>query len=95
MGVLRRMRRAVDNGRYEITSHATEEMSRDFLLDVDALRIIETGQLSRTFTNDPRGTRYEVQGRTTDGRRGLIVGRFLPDGSLRVITAYVPESEAL
>jgi hypothetical protein len=95
MGILRRMRRAVHNGRYEITRHATEEMSRDFLLDVDALRIIETGQVSRTFTDDPRGTRYEVLGRTTDGRRGLIVARFLPDGTMRVVTSYVPESEVL
>ena len=94
MGVLRRMRRAIHEGRYEISRHATDEMSADLLKDVDALRVIETGRVSRTLTHDPRGTRYEITGAATDGRRGLIVARFLPDGTLRVITAYVLGSEA-
>ena len=95
MSVLRRMRRAIQDGRYEITFHATEEMSNDALAIEDVFRVIETGQVSRKLTHDPRGERYEVAGRTEDARRALVVARFLADGTLRVITAYVPRSETL
>ena len=92
MGILRRMRRAIQSGRYEITFHATEEMANDDLAPEDALRIIETGGTPRPYANDPRGRRYEVAGRALDGRGALVVVRFLPDGTLRVITAYAARS---
>ena len=43
------------------------------------------------FTRDPRGTRYEVIGDATDGRRGGVVCRFLRSGVLLIITAYAEE----
>ena len=49
--------------------------------------------MAQRFTHDPRGTRYEVSGETTDGRPASVICRFLTSGVLRIITAYVEEGE--
>jgi hypothetical protein len=91
MRALQRMRQAIREQRYRISSHANEEMSEDDLLAEDIESIILTGQITRKFTRDPRGTRYEVTGDTMNGRHACVVCRFLPSGVLRIITAYVEE----
>ncbi len=91
MEVLRRMRRAIRRQRYRISSHANEEMANDFLVAADIENIISTGEITRRFTHDPRGTRYEVLGNTVDYRRAYVVCRFLLSGVLLIITAYVEE----
>lgn len=88
MRALQRMRQAVGDQRYRISSHANREMSEDDLAAEDIETIILTGRISRRFTRDPRGTRYEVAGDTTDGRRASVVCRFVPSGQLVIITAY-------
>lgn len=88
MRAIDRIRQAVREERYRISSHANEEMSDDELLAVDIENIILTGKISRKFTHDPRGTRYEIVGRTTDQRRAAVICRFLPSGALLIITAY-------
>ena len=89
MSALQRMQRAVRNEEYRVSSHANEEMAEDGLIAADVEQIILTGAIVRRFTHDPRGTRYEVSGRTTDQRPGCVVCRFLPSGVLLVVTAYV------
>lgn len=69
-------------------------MSDDDLEAQDLEQIILTGTITQRFTNDPRGTRYEITGETTDGRQASVVCRFLVSGVLRIITAYVQEEEA-
>jgi len=91
MDVLRRMRQAIREQRYRISSHANDEMADDFLVAADIEKIILTGQITRRFTHDPRGTRYEVLGDTVDYRRAYVVCRFLLSGVLLIITAYVEE----
>jgi hypothetical protein len=91
MRIIERMRQAVHEERYRISSHANEEMSEDDLEAHDLEQIILTGAISRRFTRDPRGTRYEVTGNTTDGRQGVVVCRFLVSGVLLIITAYAGE----
>jgi hypothetical protein len=93
MGVLQRMRQAIREQRYRISSHANEEMSEDELEAKDIESIILTGKVARKFTRDPRGTRYEVVGDTTDGRCAYAVCRFLPSSVLLIITAYVEGNE--
>lgn len=88
---LARIQQAIRDQRYRISSHANEEMSDDDLEVVDIEQIILTGRIARRFTRDLRGTRYEVLGQATDGRRAVVVCRFLPSGVLRIITAYVEE----
>ncbi len=90
MRALQRMRQAIRDQRYRISAHANEEMSEDDLVAEDVESIILSGQIVRRFTRDPRGTRYEVAGKTTDGRRAQVICRFLPlSGVLLIITAYV------
>lgn len=91
MSGLARVRQAIREQRYRISSHANEEMSEDDLEAVDIEQIILMGHVARRFTRDPRGTRYEVVGQTTDGRRASVVCRFLPSGALLIITAYAEE----
>ena len=93
MDVLRRMRQAIREQRYRISSHANHEMADDFLVAADIENIILTGEITRRFARDPRGSRYEVLGDTVDYRRAYVVCRFLLSGVLLIITAYVEEEE--
>ncbi|MBI1817534.1 MAG: DUF4258 domain-containing protein [Deltaproteobacteria bacterium] len=91
MNALERMRQAVADQRYRISVHAIDEMSDDRLESADVERVILGGRISKVFTRDPRGTRYEVAGETTDRRRACVVCRFLASDVLLVITAYAVE----
>ena len=86
-----RIRRAVSDQHYRISSHANEEMSEDDLEAHDVEQVLLTGVITRRLTHDPRGTRYEVTGDTTDGRHAAVVCRFLASGWLLIITAYTLE----
>ena len=91
MRVLRRIRQAVRERQYRISSHANEEMSNDELVLEDIERILLTGEIRRTLADDPRGDRYEIVGDAIDGRRGCVVCRFLPSDVLLLITIYAEE----
>ena len=91
MRALARIRQAIREQRYQISSHANDEMADDYLEAVDIEQIILSGHIARRLTHDPRGTRYEVIGETTDGRRAAVVCRFLSSGILRIITTYLEE----
>ena len=71
---IERIREAIRQQRSRISSHANEEMSDGDLEAVDVEQIILTGDIARRYTRDPRGTWYEVVGRTTDSRRGAVRG---------------------
>ena len=86
--MIRRIREVVRQGRLRFTGHALEEMADDEIESRDVERIILTGRVSRKFTRDPRGTRYEVTGYTEEGRPGAVVCRFVPGNVLLIITAY-------
>jgi hypothetical protein len=88
MGI-RRIRRAIRQGRYEFTIHALEEMDDDALLEEELREVVLRGSLVSELTDDPRGTRFVVQG--TPKSREIhveVVCRFLPSGLMRIITAY-------
>lgn len=89
MRVLQRIRRAVRDERYRISTHANEEMSEDELEIDDIEQFILTGRIFRKFTFDPRGTRYQILGRTTDGRHAHVVCRFLGSGILLIVTVFI------
>ena len=88
---IERMWQAIRDQSYRISAHANAEMSDDDLEAQDIEQIILTGTITQRFTHDPRGTRYEVTGETTDGRTASVVCRFLLSGVLLIITAYVHE----
>jgi hypothetical protein len=92
---IERLRQAIHAQRYRISTHANEEMSDDALEAQDIEEIIFTGTMTRRFTRDPRGTRYEITGTALDSRPAAVVCRFLASGVLLIITAYVHEEDAL
>ena len=54
----------------------------------DSKIAIANGQIRRKFTRDPRGTRYEIDGPTADGREIAIICRIKNTGKLLLITTY-------
>jgi len=54
---------------------------------------IAKGQITRKFTRDPRGTRYEVVGPARDGRIIGVICRIKSTGKLLFITTYALEEE--
>ena len=91
---LRRIRRAIREGRYEYTVHALEEMDEDDLTESDVRYAILHGEIIAELTDDPRGIRFVVLGTTDDKNRSMeVVCRFLPTGLLRIITVYQLEEK--
>ena len=90
---IERIRQAIRLQHYRISAHANEEMSEDALEAHDIEAIIFRGTIPRRLTHDPRGTRYEITGTTTDSRPATVVCRFLASGVLLIITAYVHEED--
>lgn len=88
MNILDKIRQKVSEEAYKITSHANEEMSEDHLIAVDIENAILNGQIKKKFSRDPRGMRYEIVGKSLDGRNVGIVCRILPSGKLLIITVY-------
>jgi hypothetical protein len=89
MSILDRMRIAIRAQRYRISSHANEEMADDLLVAADIENIILSGRIARKLTDDLRGSRYVVLGKTADRRQAYVVCRFWSDEVLLIITAYV------
>ena len=78
------IRRAIRNGQYQYSNHALEEMDADDLIEEDVRHAILHGEVVATLTDDPRGTRFVVQGQEQFGLRIIeVVCRFLPSDLLR------------
>lgn len=86
---LRRMRRAVREGRYRFTAHALAEMDEDDLTELDVRQVILRGDLVARLTDDPRGIRFVVRAFMKEKNIEVdVVCRFVPAGSLRILTVY-------
>ena len=87
--VIRIIREKVRNQEYEFTiPHFFEEMANDDLTFDDVEKAILNGIVNRVFADDPRGTRYEIVGTTTDGRTVAIICRVKETGKLLFITTW-------
>ncbi len=92
MAIIHTVRRKIRNGEYEFAiPHFFEEMADDDLVLPDIESAIAHGAIRRRFTRDPRGTRYEVVGPTTDRRTIAVVCRIKETGKLLLITTYILE----
>lgn len=88
-GILRRIRRAVRQKRYQMTDHALEEADADNLTLDDILKVLLNGDLDATYTDDPRGPRYVIRGDVGENPVDVVC-RFRSDGRLLIIiTVYV------
>jgi hypothetical protein len=72
-----------------MTVHAMEEMAEDDLDVLDIEEAVLNGQVVRSNKDDPRGTRYTVEGMALDGQKLVaIVGRFHGTSRFVIITVY-------
>ena len=68
--------------------HASDEMAEDNLDILDVEQALLSGELIRTEKDDPRGTKYVIEGLATDGETSVgVVGRFQGERYL-IITIY-------
>ncbi|RQW06571.1 DUF4258 domain-containing protein [candidate division KSB1 bacterium] len=92
MSIIDRIRKKILSGEYEFSiPHFFEEMIADQLSFSDIKNAILKGRISRKFTRDPRGTRYEVIGPARDARKIAVICRIKSTGKLLFITTYVLE----
>jgi Domain of unknown function (DUF4258) len=74
---------------YEMSAHATEEMAEDNLDIFDVEQAVINGQIVRIEKDDPRGTKYVIEGTAVDQLTPIgVVGRFLGDERYLIITVY-------
>jgi hypothetical protein len=72
-----------------MTVHAMEEMAEDDLDILDVEQAVMTGRVVRREKDDPRGTKYIVEGFATDGETSVgVVGRFQGREHYLIITIY-------
>ena len=91
---IRVIREKVENQEYEFTiPHFFEEMADDDLIFADIEAAVANGRVNRRFTKDPRGTRYEVYGKATDGRAIAVICRIKETGKLLFITTFALEQQ--
>ena len=79
---------------YDMTVHAAEEMTADDLDIIDVEEAVLNGQVVRKEVDDPRGTRYVIEGVAADGETQVgIVGRFQGNERYLIITVYEVSKE--
>lgn len=72
-----------------MTVHAMEEMAEDDLDIVDIEQALLTGQVVRSEKDDPRGTKYVVEGFAADTETPIgVVGRFQGSERYVIVTVY-------
>ena len=87
--LLRRIRGAITSGDYDLTRHAIDEMAEDGLGIFDIERAVLDGKITKTETDDPRGSRYTIIGLAEDRKTEVgVVGRFTETGIYLIITVY-------
>ena len=86
---LERIREQIRLRQYDMSGHAMEEMAEDNLDIEDIERAIVNGRIGRVERDDPRGTKYVVEGIAGDGKTPVgVVGRFVTTGRYLIITVY-------
>ena len=85
MGKLSQIQALVRNGLYYLSEHADNEALLEDFDIYDVENGLLSGKVRRTW---PKENKYEVVGKTVDGRTIGIVCRMTTGGKVRVITAY-------
>jgi hypothetical protein len=72
-----------------MTVHGMEEMAEDDLDILDIEQALLTGKIVRKEKDDPRSTKYVIEGLATDGETLVgVVGRFQGRERYLIITIY-------
>ena len=86
---LYRIRQKISQREYDITAHAVEEMAEDQFTITDVETSILGGQIVRTERDDPRSTKYVIEGTATEAHASVVtVGRYTGTGRYLIITVY-------
>ena len=75
----------VRNGLYYLTEHADDEAMQDEFDIYDIENGILSGRIRKTW---PREGKFEIIGKSLDGREIGVVCRLTTGGKVRVITVY-------
>lgn len=86
---LAQIREKIRLRQYDLSAHATEELAEDNLDILDIEHAVLTGQLARLEKDDPRGTKYVMEGLAVNQFTLVgVVGRFTGDERYLIITVY-------
>ena len=87
--VIEKIRDAIKTGNYDTTYHAVEEIAEDELGILDVESAVLNGKITKRQRDDPRGTKYVIEGVGRDGSTPIgVVGRFKETGIFLIITVY-------
>jgi Domain of unknown function (DUF4258) len=87
--IIERIREKIRLHQYDMSAHAMEEMAEDFLDIFDIEYAILKGKITRIEKDDPRGTKYVIEGLTIDQQIPVgVVGRLASNGRYLIITVY-------
>jgi len=74
---------------YDMTAHATEEMAEDDLDILDVEQAVLNGKITKIEKDDPRGTKYVIEGTGADQITPVgVAGRFTGNDRYLIITVY-------
>jgi hypothetical protein len=83
------IRERIRRQQYDMTFHASEEMAEDHLDIEDLEHSILNGSIARIDRDDPRGTKYVVEGVAVDQVTPVgSAGRFVSSERYLIITVY-------
>jgi len=88
MPALQRIRRKVSNGQFIVGTHVFNKLEELGLTVEDVFLVVKYGEIVNELTDDPRGTRYVILGKATEGVSLGLVCRFLETGQIIFITCY-------
>ena len=79
---------------YDMSVHALGEMAEDGLDIIDVEHAVLNGQIVEREKDDPRGTKYVIEGVASDGDAQVgVVGRFHSNERFLIITVYEVSKE--
>ena len=86
---LAQIREKIRLRQYDMSAHATEEMAEDDLDILDIEQAVLNGHLARIEKDDPRGTKYVIEGTAMNQLTPVgVVGRFTGEERYLIITVY-------
>ncbi len=86
---LAQIREKIRLHQYDMSAHATAEMAEDNLDILDIEQAVLNGRLARVEKDDPRGTKYVIEGLAVNQFTPVgVVGRFIGAERYLIITVY-------
>lgn len=93
MSKIQKIRQAIIDKNYYLSSHAEDEMINDKLEREDIENAILKGRIEKKMTHDLRGTRYRIEGPAKDGRQIHVICRVREYNNLIIVTTYALTEE--